>query len=302
MKKKITLILTLFLTINILLGQDGPAIVFETSKASVSLSIKVSKTEYEDQVWIDLNGNGDQDAGEKVTTFNAQVVYPLESSTVRIFGPIWTFNCVSNEITSLDVSGAAGTLNVLSCGSNLLTSLDLSTCEKLATVACEKNLLTSIIPSSYLTSVNMYSNRLDEVAMTEFVNGLQDRTGKTAGSLTLYYGVSSVSQSNQNFFTQAHADIVSPKNWITYVASPSKTVFTGPYSQLASIGNVANDDGLKIIPEENGILVETEKPMSVSVHNLTGQLLYSSLIVNGQLFIPLKKSIYIVNNKKVILI
>ena len=68
MKRKITFILML-VTGFAAMGQEKPAIVFETTKDTIMLDINVSKTEYQNQVWIDLNGNANKDEGEQVVLF-----------------------------------------------------------------------------------------------------------------------------------------------------------------------------------------------------------------------------------------
>ncbi len=55
-----------------------------------------------------------------------------------------------------------------------------------------------------------------------------------------------------------------------------------------------------IINCENGILVYSEFPQYINIYSMTGHLLNSVNISTGQLYIPLKKGMYIVGNRKVI--
>lgn len=281
MKRKITFILML-VTGFAAMGQEIPAIVFETTKDTITLDINVSKAEYQNQVWIDLNGNANKDEGEQVVLFKQYVTYITTSPTVRIYGPVWTFKCSNNDITYLDASGAASSLNQMTCNSNMIEFLDVNGCQK-------------------VNRLNMYSNRLGIDAMTYLVSILPDRVGLSQGEMTLYYNADKVGQPNENLFTQDHADIIAEKNWKAFIASP-KVEFTGPYTSLSGIESLELNDGLQIIPAENGVFIEVSKPMPVFIYNMSGQLIYHEHSIVSRTFIELNSNtIYVINNHKILL-
>ncbi|MEA4976477.1 MAG: hypothetical protein VB046_12145 [Paludibacter sp.] len=281
MKRKITFILMLITGFTVV-GQEMPAIIFETSKDTLTLNINVSKTEYQNQVWIDLNGNAYKDEGEQVVLFKQDVSYVKTSSTVRIYGPVWTFRCANNDITYLDASGASASLNQLSCNSNMIEFLDVNGCQK-------------------VNRLNIYSNHLGVDAMTYLVSILPDRVGLSQGEMTLYYNADKIGQPDENVFTQDHADVISEKNWKAFIASP-KVEFTGPYTSLSGTESLELNDGLQIIPAEDGVFVEVSKPMPVYIYNMMGQLIYHEHSIESRTFIELKSNtIYVINDHKILL-
>ena len=100
--------------------------------------------------------------------------------------------CQNNQLTSLDVSGCTA-LTYLNCGSNQLTSLDVSANTALTYLNCGSNQLTSLDVSANtaLTALNCYDNQLTTLdvsgctALTQlwcFYNSLEslDVSGCTA--------------------------------------------------------------------------------------------------------------------------
>ena len=57
--------------------------------------------------------------------------------------------------------------------------------------------------------------------------------------------------------------------------------------------NTINNDNISIQPTSNGIAIEAKEQISVSVYNLTGQIVYQS-VIDGNMEIPLNNGVYIV--------
>lgn len=301
MKKRLTLLSMLAIAI-VALGQE-PAIVFETTKNPISLSIKASNNDpaAQEQVWIDLNGNGELDEGEKVTTFGSQVEYNITTTTVRVFGPVWVFNCQKNEITSLDVSGAATTLNQLTFSNNQITSLDLSMMEKLSSNTTGTGVgLESLRPSPVQARLNIYSNKIGLEAMTTLVNELPDRTGKTPGSITLWYGTGSVNGKDQNQLSQELYEKLVAKNWVVKTAIPNEP-YEGPFDTETTVDKLTSEKEIIIQQRDNGILVTAQEVLPIRIYTISGQLLYKEDSFAGTKFFPIdKKGIYLINSNKIV--
>lgn len=119
------------------------------------------------KVWIDLNNNGTQDAGEKVTSFYNKTEYTLatDNQVATIYGNVTELKCDWNSITFLDVSKntkltklncswnrhltvlkveGANALTELKCDHNSLTTLDVSKNTQLTYLSCTFNDLTKL--------------------------------------------------------------------------------------------------------------------------------------------------------------
>ena len=271
---------------------EQPSIVIHTDKSigsTIYLSIRATsnQSDKEADVWIDLNNDNVISPGEKVVTFGTRVPYTVLSQQLVVYGPVWVFDCSDNEVTQLNVQGVASTLNQLSCFKNKLDRLDISNCSILATVSCQNNLLSEIIVenNNNLSSLNMYSNRLEQSAMGRLVDGLPDRTNSGSGKLTLYYSINSLSQPNQNQFTEAHANVAVGKNWKTYIAIPGGTEFTGPYYAVAN-NRATMPDNFKIYSNNNLLCVDTVPQQFYSIYNVRGHLM-ANQHGNGKFALPI---------------
>jgi len=257
------------------------AITLQTVKEgnTIGLSIRATNNlpENEAKVWIDLNNNGIIDAGEKVNKFGEKVNYVFGSDQIDIYGPIWVFDCSENEISKLTINTASLTLNQLACYKNKLDTLDLRDCTILSLVSCQNNLLQSVKVNNTpnLSRLNMFSNRLNLDAMTELVNGLPDRKNKTTGTLTLYYSVNSATQQNQNQFDYGHSQMMEAKNWKPYVAIPSGTEFTGPYTSSVTNLTGAHDYAVVAHSKNESLYINTNPPNNFSVYDIAGNLVAS---------------------------
>ncbi len=165
-------------------SQPEQFITLTTAKA-VGETITMYLDGYEG-VWIDLNNNGKEEAGEEVE-LNSRKSYTLGAKTIRIYGEVTVLDCnnnqltainlgsnqtlkglscIRNQLTALDVSGNT-TLKGLGCGENQLTALDVSGCNMLEELYCEENELTSlningctilkrlVCPGNRITSLNV---------------------------------------------------------------------------------------------------------------------------------------------------
>lgn len=180
-------------------------------------------------VWIDLNGNGLMDTGEKVTTFATDASYTIQAQTIRIYGKITTFECHDSNLTTLDVSkntyltnldcsrNALTSLNVsqntalegLSCSSNLFTALSVSSNTLLGYLDCSNNQLTALnLPASntVLGVLTCFNNRLSGSAMGTVINRLPSGGGQL-------YVIDLSSVTEQNICTQAQVQEAASKQW-----------------------------------------------------------------------------------------
>ena len=117
-------------------------ITFTTSRAvgeNIKLNIKASDN-------IEISGIAE------TTNLTGPNTFTLTSQTVVIKGPVTTFECPDNGITSLDVSKNKK-LSILKCECNLLDSLDLSKNPAIRYVKC-------------------YGNRIKDEALTQMMEYL----------------------------------------------------------------------------------------------------------------------------------
>ncbi len=120
--------------------QTEQYITVSTAKSVGSIiDIYVSTSSLSD-TWLDLNNNGQKDAGETIT-HDGQ--YTLGSQTFRIYGPVTVLNCENNQLTAIDAS-TCNTLVFLQCHSNQLTSINVSGCSGLISLVCQNNQIASL--------------------------------------------------------------------------------------------------------------------------------------------------------------
>ncbi|MGE9314930.1 PL29 family lyase N-terminal domain-containing protein [Niabella sp. CJ426] len=171
-----------------------PRIILATSKAlgdKVRISVNAELAD-RSRVWIDLNNNEQQDAGEKINTFGSYAEYTLTTSkTLSFYGKITKLNCTNNLIVALDVSKNTA-LTSLDCNDNQLTALDVS-----------KNTL--------LNTLNCYENKINSAEMVNLINSLPLST--TGGFAMIL--VSSAGEGNATP-TSASISAANAKNWSLY--------------------------------------------------------------------------------------
>lgn len=211
--KKIILTLTVVLVALNISAQE-PVIKLKTEKKVgdvLTLSIRVSKPEHENLVWIDLNGNGKKDAGEQVATFREKVDYRIQTQDISIYGPVWVLNCAKNEITQLDLSRNQKNLNHLYCGFNLLTELDVSKNSRLGLLSCVGNNIKQIQvgENSRLKMLNCYRNQIDSANMLKLINSLPILSSSKPGELI----ISSTHRSEKNEVTDSLISSAKSKGW-----------------------------------------------------------------------------------------
>lgn len=103
-------------------------ITFTTSRPAgetIKLNIKASDN-------IEISGIA------KTTNLTGSNTFTLTSQTVVIKGPVTSFECPDNDITSLDISKSKK-LSILKCECNLIESLDLSQNPAIRYVKCYGN-------------------------------------------------------------------------------------------------------------------------------------------------------------------
>ena len=122
------------------------------------------------------------------------------------------FNCYSNKLTSLNVSGKT-TLQHLYCYNNQLTSLNVQGCSALTEIRCHNNKLTSLNVQgcNALNNLTCYQNQMTEAGMTTLVNSLPTRSSSSKGYLYTLYNTG-----ESNVFTNAHRATAAAKYWNPY--------------------------------------------------------------------------------------
>ncbi len=129
-----------------------------TNNIQIKLEIK-AKSEDQEYVWIDLNGNGEEDTGEQVTKFGEYVPYLKVNNpqTVTIYGKVTKLVCHTSLLKALDVSKNTE-LEYLSCYSNNLKKLDVSKNTKLTELWTQQNPDLTCIKVSAAQKANIPSN------------------------------------------------------------------------------------------------------------------------------------------------
>ena len=144
-------------------------ITFTTSKqAGSTIRLKVTAQETNpDDVWVDLNGNGELDEGESFSAYGTAQEFKVARDTVTIYGGLLKVDCSNNEITWLEVNGCP-TLQELRCNKNRIETLSIHIyIEKLKLLDCSDNLLKDLyVSSSELTEVHCKNNPLTELEIT----------------------------------------------------------------------------------------------------------------------------------------
>jgi hypothetical protein len=146
-------------------SQSRNVITFTTAKA-VGEEIRLAVNAHEADrvgVWIDLNNNGEKDAGEAVTEFGEYTAteFVLGAQTISIHGKVTRLGCDMNQLTALDVSKNPN-LTELWCQYNQLATLDLSKNTKLTKLVCFSNQLTALDVSNNpeLAVLSFWDNQL----------------------------------------------------------------------------------------------------------------------------------------------
>jgi len=212
MKKIILSLIVILTAVNV--SAQEPVTKLITAKDvgnTIALSIRVSRPEYENLVWIDLNGNGIKDAGEQVTKFREKVDYTINTQEINIYGPVWVLDCTQNEISSMDISKNAANLSHLYCGYNLLTEIDLSNNPKLSLLSCFNNNITQIIlgQKSGLKTLNCYRNQIDATSMLKLINSLPAYSSSNPGEFI----ISSNNRKEKNEISDSLISLAKVKGW-----------------------------------------------------------------------------------------
>lgn len=215
MKHLLTSILLLCFWSVSVIAQTEPSITITTAKAvgeTVSISMKASNATNEALIWIDLNGNGQKDAGEEVTTFGTNVSYQLQSQTLKIYGPVWTISGAYNKFTSVELSPDHPTLSQIWFSYNQITELDLSNNINVSYLSCQNNKLRRLVfnPNSKIKTVSFRNNELNEQAITELINSLPTHAADAGAELI---ALDIKSNAERNIVNRDHINLAKSKNW-----------------------------------------------------------------------------------------
>jgi len=98
-----------------------------TTARSTGGQIKLTihaETSDKPSVWIDLNGNGQKDGNESVTTFGSDVSYTISSPNIAIYGLASSISAPDNQLTKFDASKNSF-LDELNIATNSLTLAEI---------------------------------------------------------------------------------------------------------------------------------------------------------------------------------
>lgn len=98
-----------------------------TTARSTGGQIKLTihaETSDKPSVWIDLNGNGQKDGNESVTTFGSDVSYTISSPNIAIYGLASSISAPDNQLTRFDASKNSF-LDELNIATNNLTLAEI---------------------------------------------------------------------------------------------------------------------------------------------------------------------------------
>lgn len=139
---------------------------------SIGIGLNAAE-EDQSEVWIDLNNNGTMDKGEKVTSFGEkeeyEILYPIRTERITIYGKIFYFSCYKQPMTTLDVTKAPFLVE-LRCRDNGLTSLDVSQNKLLKELNCDDNPQIKTLDVSQninLTDLSCANTGLSELDVTK---------------------------------------------------------------------------------------------------------------------------------------
>lgn len=99
---------------------------FTTARSAggqITLNIH-AETSDEPSVWIDLNGNGQKDGNESVTTFGSDVSYTISSPNITVYGLASSISAPDNQLTKFDASKNSF-LDELNIATNSLTLAEI---------------------------------------------------------------------------------------------------------------------------------------------------------------------------------
>ncbi|GIM60818.1 hypothetical protein CAPN008_08680 [Capnocytophaga canis] len=159
--------------------EETPKMVLKTTANSLKLVINADPQDQND-VWIDLNNNGQKDTGENVTSFNnwlygTSTNYTINQltseKTVTIYGKTTILNCNQNQLINLDVTKNSY-LKKLGCNQNKLTNLDISKNPYLEVLQCHDSQLTNLDVSKNtgLLHLNCGKNQLTNLDVSKNIN------------------------------------------------------------------------------------------------------------------------------------
>ncbi|CEN48697.1 hypothetical protein CCAND38_630001 [Capnocytophaga canis] len=159
--------------------EETPKMVLKTTANSLKLVINADPQDQND-VWIDLNNNGQKDTGENVTSFNnwlygTSTNYTINQltseKTVTIYGKTTILNCNQNQLINLDVTKNPY-LKKLGCNQNKLTNLDISKNPYLEVLQCHDSHLTNLDVSKNtgLLYLGCHKNQLTNLDVSKNIN------------------------------------------------------------------------------------------------------------------------------------
>ncbi len=202
---------------------DGSKITFTTGRESGSWELVVVtdflKSGYDGKTWIDWNNNGKYDEQEQIYTGPNMIKHIQSSKTITVYGDVKYFLAVSQELTSIDVTGCPS-LSTLNVSRNKLTALNLSNLINLKYLYCNDNELTvldfSNMPKLY--RVECILNNLSKKAFLNIAEAIVDRSqlidGQEQSSGNIY--VVDLRNIEKNVCSKEAVDKMKSKKWVVY--------------------------------------------------------------------------------------
>jgi len=153
----------------------------------------IAKDAAGNNIKIDINNDGQIQLSEALSVYQLEVYRSsiVDATGLQSFANLTKFDCQSNQLTSLNLSGlnnltslncynnrlttinlaSLSNLSVLFCGNNLLTVLDLSNHLQLTSLSCNNNQLTSLnlLGCVNLTSLQCWQNQLTALDLSNLV-------------------------------------------------------------------------------------------------------------------------------------
>lgn len=178
----------------------------------------------QENVFVDLNGNGEEDFNETVNLFGTGWQYEnkfiVSQPNITVYGDIKHITC-AGKFSYVDCSGNP-LLEVLDAWNSEFEFIDVSENPNLTTMSIARNNLKSLNVSkcSSLSTIIIASNQIKGKEMTDFMNSLPARSPDTPGTLIIVDTNPVLYQGRQpeegNIATKADVNIAKEKNWNVY--------------------------------------------------------------------------------------
>ena len=238
--------------------------------------------------------------------------------------------CENNSIDRLALSGSS--LKMLDCSNNGLSSIEypsyVSSTNNMYAVFCDYNNLNfnNMIPRSYVADHFVYGPQnnfnlpveainidetldLSEYNNTPYMNRITTYTWYSYDGTPLKKGSKTsgadyqVSLGKTTFYTQQKGGtycVLTSSKYPDLAIRSSWLIVKDP-SDPNAIGTVQADNGLKYQYNGTSLNVQADQPTKVTIYTVSGMMVWDGTVDQNGTNIPLKKGIYLLNGKRIIL-